>query len=96
MRVIVHISSGALVGVVREAHEGSGGVSTRNCACIHFTENHTGGLDEADGGVNGKEFTGRAGAESIGIIHAKAIRDPIVLVAREFGELVGVVRSGRK
>jgi hypothetical protein len=96
LRVIVHVSSGALVSVVREAHEGSGGVSTRNCSRIHFTENHTGGLDEADGGVNGEEFTGRAGAESVCIVHAKTIRYPIVLISREFGELVSAICSGRK
>ncbi len=96
MRVIVHVSSGALVGVVREAHEGSGGVSTRNGPRIHFTENHSCGFDEADGGVNGEEFPGRAGAEGVSIVHAEAIRYPIVLVSREFGKFVGAVCSGRK
>jgi hypothetical protein len=39
---------------------------------------------------------GGAGAESISIVHTKAIRDPIVAVAWKLGELISPVSSGRK
>jgi hypothetical protein len=94
--VIIHIGSGALVGVVREAHEGSGGVRACNCPRVHFSKNHTGWFNEAEGGVDSEEFAGRAGAESVGIVHAEAIRDPIILISRELSEFVGAVCSGRE
>jgi hypothetical protein len=94
LRVIVHVSSGAFVGIVREAHEGGGGVSTGNGSGVHFAENHSCRFNEADGGVDGEEFAGRAGAEGVSVIHAETIRYPIIFVSREIGEFIGAVGSG--
>jgi hypothetical protein len=46
--------------------------------------------------MDGKEFAGRAGAESVSIVYAKAIRDPIEFVSRELGELIGPIGCGRE
>jgi hypothetical protein len=92
--MVVDISGGTSVSVVGKAHEGCGGVRTCHSPGIHFAEYHTGGLNEAKGGVYGEELAGRARAECIGIIHAKTIRYPIVVVSRELREFVGAVGGG--
>jgi hypothetical protein len=46
--------------------------------------------------MEGEEFTGRAGAESVSIVHAKTIRDPIEFVSWELRELVGPIGCGRE
>jgi hypothetical protein len=92
--MVVDISGGTSVSVVGKAHESCGGVRTCHSSGIHFAEYHPGGLNEAKGGVYGEELAGRAGAECIGIIHAKTIRYPIVVVSRELREFVGAVGSG--
>jgi hypothetical protein len=57
---------------------------------------HSSGFDDANGGMDGEEFAGRAGAESVSIVYAKAIRDPIEFVSRELGELIGSIGCGRE
>jgi hypothetical protein len=52
-----------------------------------------GGFNEADGGVNGEEFTGRARVEGVSVVHAEAIRDPIIGVSWELGQFVDAVGS---
>jgi hypothetical protein len=58
--------------------------SKRWTASLHALLNivERGGFDEANGCVNSKEFTGWAGAESISIVHAESLRDPIQFVSR--------------
>ena len=46
--------------------------------------------------MEGEKFAGRAGAESVSIVHAKTIRDPIEFVSWELGELIGPVGCGRE
>ena len=65
LRVVVNIGSGALVGMVGEAHESGGGVSACYRACVHFPEHHACGFEEADRSVDSQEFMGGAGAESV-------------------------------
>ncbi len=49
---------------------------------------HAGGFDQTERDVDGEEFAGGAGGETIGIIHTKPIRAPIERVARELGQLI--------
>ena len=94
--MIVNISSGAEVRRVREGAKDSGGSSAGDGPCIHFSEDHAGGFDQTERGVDGEEFAERAGAESVSIVHAEAIRDPIIFVPRKLSEFVGAVGSGRE
>jgi hypothetical protein len=77
LRVVVDIGSGSPVCVVRESLEGSGGGGASDSACIHFPEYHSGGLDQTERGVNGEEFAGGTGFETVCVIHAETICTPV-------------------
>ena len=94
--MVVNIGSGALVGIVGEAHESGGGVSACDGACVHFPKHHACGFEEADRGVDGQEFTGGAGAESVCVIHTKPVGDPIEAMARELGQFICAIGGGGK
>jgi hypothetical protein len=80
--MVVDVGRSAKVSGVWEGLEDSGGRCTGHCSCIHLPKDHSSGFNEANGGMEGEEFTGRAGAERVGIVHAETIRDPIKLVSR--------------
>jgi len=77
LRVVVNIGSGAPVSVVRESLEGSGGGGTSDSSCVHFSEYHSRGLDQAERGVDGEEFAGGTGFETVGVVHAETIGTPV-------------------
>jgi hypothetical protein len=46
--------------------------------------------------VDSQEFAGRAGAESVCVIHAKPVGYPIETMAREFGKFICAIGGGGK
>ena len=60
-------------------------------ALSSFPEYHAGRLDEADGGMEGQKFAGRAGGEDEGVVHRITIAFPIQGIPRQLLELIGAV-----
>ncbi len=63
--MVIDVGGGAQVSRILEGPENSGGSSTRDRSCVHFPKHHACGFEEAEGCVNGEEFAGWAGSESI-------------------------------
>ncbi len=50
---VVDVACGTCVSVVRQGAEVGGGLGAGDSTGVEFTEHHSGGLDEADGVVEG-------------------------------------------
>ena len=76
LSVVVDVGSSSPVRMVRERLEGGWGGGASDSPCVHFAKDHSSRFDQAERGVNGKEFTGGAGLETVSIIHAETICAP--------------------
>ncbi len=88
---VVDIAVGFGVSVAGKKAEVGRRGGTGNRAGIELPEDHAGRLDEADGGMEGKKFAGRARGKDEGVVHCITIAFPIQGISRQLLELIGAV-----